>query len=166
MRPTAATVLLVRVLLSAGCAEPTTDVTPTAPVPSVASEGPPGCQFHVPEQWRGSVARWTGECRDTIAVGPGVLRMHRDGKSEATFYGEMAHGSLSLGVIDTGDGYLAGRFKAGILEGTDDRNVIIRAFRTASHAARAASERSRAAGDMASAQYYATMAHRLADQLD
>jgi hypothetical protein len=82
------------------------------------------------------------------------------------FYGETSLGQLSVGVIDTGDGYMPGRFSAGAPIEREDRNEIIRAFRVASRAALTASERFREKGDAACARRYAGKADHLANQMD
>lgn len=125
-----------------------------------------GCRFQIPSDWQGYTAQWTGECRDKVAEGLGVLRMYDAGRFKTAFYGEMSRGKPVIGVIDVGGGYMAGRFTDGKLNETDDRNLTIRAFRVASDAAREASERFRRGGNEASARHYATVAERLANQLD
>jgi hypothetical protein len=100
----------------------------------------------------------------------GVLRVYaiRNGgiAITATFYGEMLAGSIALGVVDTGNGYLAGRFKNGEYLDSDDFNSRLRAFRTASSAARAASAHFAKGGNEHSAAYYRRMAAQLDMQIE
>jgi hypothetical protein len=99
-----------------------------------------------------------------------VLRVYalRNGGTEitVTFYGEMLTGSIAFGVVDTGGGYLAGRFKDGEYQDSDDFNIQLGAFRTASRAARAASARFAIVGNANSAAYYRRMATRLDMQIE
>lgn len=129
-----------------------------------------GCQLRLGTALPGNTAHWTGPCRNGLADGLGLLRVYgrRDGAAaiSATFYGEMVAGSIVFGVVDTGEGYLAGRFEDGRFQDSDDFNTRLRAFRTASSAARAASARFAQDGNANSAAYYRRMAARLDMQIE
>ncbi|WP_372623355.1 hypothetical protein [Falsiroseomonas sp.] len=125
-----------------------------------------GCRFEMPADWQGHAGQWIGACPGMRADGRGVLRILQGGQLAALFLGEMSQGRPALGVIEVAGGYMAGRFAEGRLLDTDDRNQIIEAFRTASVAAREASEQFRRNGNEASARHYAALAERLAGQMD
>src|SRR5271166_4527358 len=130
-----------------------------------------GCRFRLGLAMPGASARWTGSCQQGQADGLGVLRVYRQGANggptvSSTFYGEMAKGWISFGVIDTEGGFLAGRFTDGTYQDSDDFNRRLNAFRTASRAARAASARFAAEGNPDSAAFYSRMARRLDQQIE
>lgn len=139
--------------------------TPTA---SSTMAGPSSCRFEVPHAWPStSGVKWEGRCAAGFAQGSGVLRAYgQGGQPVQVFYGRLDHGLLLSGVIERPDGYQAGVFKAGNLVETDDRSTIVKAFETASAAAREASERFAKQGNQASANHYAERARRLAEQMD
>lgn len=110
--------------------------------------------------------RWSGACRSGFADGLGVLRQYRQARVERWFYGRVAAGQPAIGVVDLGDGFMAGRFDGGRLVRDADRNTLIEAFDEASLAARQMAERFRRAGNAASARYYDNKAAQLARQID
>ncbi len=73
---------------------------------------------------------------------------------------------MSFGVVDTGEGFLAGDFQDGAYQDTDDFNTRLRAFRVASAAARAARAHFAAADRPESARYYERMATELDRQIE
>lgn len=125
-----------------------------------------GCRVLLRPDWRGLAPRWSGPCPDGSATGLGVLRLYDPVGMRSTYYGEMDRGTLSLGVIDAGNGYIAGRFVNGTPVPVEDRNVVITAFQRASEAARAMSEMFRQQKNAGSASFYAGKAERLANQMD
>jgi hypothetical protein len=130
-----------------------------------------GCRFRLGPAPPGASAQWTGSCQEGLADGLGVLRVYRRGANgsstiSSAFYGEMAKGLIAFGVIDTEEGFLAGRFADGAYQDSDDFNTRLNAFRTASRAARAASARFAAEGNPGSAAFYNRIATRLDQQIE
>ncbi|MER2519357.1 MAG: hypothetical protein ABTQ34_01570 [Bdellovibrionales bacterium] len=125
-----------------------------------------GCAFQMPKGWEHQTAKWVGGCKNSQANGLGVLRRFEDNNAVETFYGTMENGALSLGVIDSGTGYIAGRFKEGALEHTEDRNVILDAFETASRAAKQLGDLYGRDGQKKQAIYYREQAKVLSEQMD
>jgi hypothetical protein len=129
-----------------------------------------GCRVFVPDTWAGSAVHWIGQCSAGTAagvgVGVGVAVSFVDGAAKQKFFGRVMSGKMVQGVLEGDDGYRIMRFIDGEPVPTDDRNLIISAFRTAADAALAASERFKAEGNAASAQYYAHAAEQLANQMD
>ncbi|HJQ61000.1 MAG TPA: hypothetical protein VJ890_29115, partial [Vineibacter sp.] len=82
------------------------------------------------------------------------------------FFGRVSVGRLEEGVFEVPGGYRPARFKDGADQPMDERNQIIAAFRIAASAARSASDRYRAARDMAASRTYAAAAESLANQMD
>jgi len=125
------------------------------------------CESQRPPDWPATaVLRWDGPCVDKRATGLGVLRAYEGTRATRVFYGRMSAGQMELGVVELSDGYVAGRFDGGRRVPSDDRNVLIDAFRQASQAASDAAERFRRAGNTASAAHYSNKARQLADQMD
>ena len=125
-----------------------------------------GCGFRQPPEWQPYTANWTGSCIGGTADGLGVLRVYNQSQAIAAFYGRMLGGRMVVGVIDTANGYLAGRFNDSSLVKSDNRETFIAAFRDASAAANAASEAFQSQGNAASAKYYRDKAKQLDEQLD
>ena len=96
----------------------------------------------------------------------GVLRVYNQSQAVAVFYGRMLEGKMVVGVIDTANGYLAGRFNDSTLVKSDDRETFIAGFRDASAAANAAREVFESQGNVASAKYYRDKAKQLEAQMD
>lgn len=141
----------------------------TAPGSAIAQNGDSnqvGCIVHTPKGWERQPVKWVGGCKNTYANGLGVLNRYENDKIAESFYGKMESGSLSLGVIDSDTGYIAGKFKDGMLEHASDRNTIIKAFETASRAASELSNRYNQEGDKTSAQFYRRQSEKLAQQMD
>lgn len=153
---------LLGAVLHASCSA---DV-PTAPPSAAPMAGPAHCRFVVPEGLVLGDVRWSGACRSGLADGLGVLREYRQARVERLFYGRMAAGQPAIGVVDLGDGFMAGRFDGGQLVRDADRDTLIEAFDEASLAARQMAERFRHAGNAASARYYEGKAAQLARQID
>src|ERR1035437_4827890 len=83
------------------------------------------CSFELPATWRTKTALWVGDCK---AEGPSVVKETSDGKVVRFFFGRIQTGKWVLGVIDQSDGYLAGEFLNGPIDGQVERSVMIRAF--------------------------------------
>lgn len=146
--------------------------TPTAPTSAATPAAPSGgaCEFKPLAAFAGHVVKWEGACESGKASGQGALRAYppadRRGEAPLIFLGTLESGEPKLGVLETPDGYIAGRFANGQALDTDDRNELLRAFREASSAAESVSKRLEAAGKASSAALYAKKAKALADQLD
>src|SRR5689334_7760542 len=108
-------------------------------------EGPPDCRFQRPAVWAGGEVTWLGRCQKGFAKGDGVLVNVVEGAEPERFYGRLVQGSPSVGVLQVDSGFVAGRWRNGVVAAplTDDvaqRNVVIGAFRVASSASTAVSE--------------------------
>jgi hypothetical protein len=128
--------------------------------------GDRGCRFAVPEGWSRFRLKWEGECDDGKAQGKGALKAFEKTRVDRIFFGSMEKGELNVGVMDTADGFIAGRFEHGSVVVTDDRSVVLESFEEASAAAKAVSDRFSKAGNAASARFYGDKASKLAKQLD
>jgi hypothetical protein len=124
------------------------------------------CKVDAPDSWRGYSVQWEGPCESGIAEGLGALRAYQNQKVVEAFYGKVKAGQISFGVMETSDGYLAGKFVSGHLVKDQDRNTIISAFREGASGATAASESFSRKGNESSARYYKKIADRLASQMD
>lgn len=131
-----------------------------------AMADPAACHVTAPADWQGITVRWEGACANGLAEGSGVLRGLEKGQVVRLFFGRMLAGQPQIGVVEWPTGYVAGRFEAGRVVTSDDRNDTLRAFRAASQAAEAVSERFRAAGNAPSARFYRDKARRLDAQMD
>lgn len=130
------------------------------------SADPITCHVSAPADWQGLSLRWEGACASGHAEGSGVLRGFEKGQVRRLYFGRMKAGQPEIGVDELPDGYVAGRFKDGKVVSSDDRNDTILAFREASKAAEAVSERFRAAGNAPSAKFYRDKAQSLGEQMD
>ncbi|MEQ1636218.1 MAG: hypothetical protein ABL903_05965 [Methylococcales bacterium] len=128
--------------------------------------GKKDCQFFSPAEWGDSLVTWHGQCQGGKAHGLGVLRAYRKEANTLLFLGTLEQGELSLGVIDGVEGYIAGQFAQGKLLPEVERNVIISAFRNASAAAKAYSQRLKQSGNVRSAEFYLKKAQELERQMD
>jgi hypothetical protein len=167
----------------APAANPTPAVAPLNPAPTPApvakpeaaaadarSEGPAECRFQRPAAWAGGQVTWLGSCQKGFAEGSGVLVNTLEGAEPDRFYGRLAAGSPSLGVLQSEGGYMAGRWANGALapdlpDGIAQRNVVIDAFNAGAAAATAASK-SLAKKDAAASSFYAKQARALREQMD
>ena len=143
--------------------------TPLATEPNQSESrlaGRKDCQFAPPVEWLDSTLFWEGQCQAGKAHGQGVLRAYKKGAKTLLFFGNLVQGELSLGVIDTSEGYIAGQFSHGKLVDDVERNVIIGAFRSASAAAKANSQRLKQEGNKKSAAFYLKKARELEQQMD
>lgn len=134
--------------------------------PAQQMTGRKDCQFMPPAGWHDGAFSWDGPCRDGMAHGQGVMRLYQKGAPALLFFGELEHGKLGIGVIEGRDGYQAGRFSDGKLMPERERNEIIRAFRSASAAAKATSLRLQRGGNAKSAEFYRKKSQELAQQMD
>jgi hypothetical protein len=125
-----------------------------------------GCRLLVPDGWAGSTVHWTGACAAGLADGLGIAVTYPANGMRRTFFGRMAAGHMTEGVIEEPDGFRAGRYAEGEPAPTDDRQAIIVAFRVAAEAARAAGDLFRQQGNRDSADYYRRKAEQLAAQMD
>jgi len=128
--------------------------------------GAPHCRFAVPAGWTADSVRWSGGCQAGFAQGRGVLRAYQDGRVVRWFYGRYLAGQPAFGVVDLGQGFMAGRFEAGRVVSGAERNTLIEAFDEASAAARELALAFRRAGNDASARLYDRKAEQLAGQMD
>ena len=127
----------------------------------------PRCRFAVPATWDARQVRWSGDCRDGLAQGLGVLRLLQGNQVRQVFYGRLKDGRPLQGAIEVDGGWRAGRFDAqGAVVQDGERNTLIEAFDTASQAARQAAQRFQAGGNPASARLYRQKAEQLAKQMD
>jgi hypothetical protein len=154
-------------------AQPAAAAPPVFPAEHVAKAdlaAAGSCKFVTLERFEGRTVKWEGECAGGEANGKGVLRAYpKSGSTDKAvliFFGMLERGEPKLGVIDTPDGFMAGEFAKGKLQDSEDPNVTVRAFKIATEAATFVSERLRAAGNAASAMFYAKKAQSLQQQLD
>ena len=120
--------------------------------------------------WAGGQVTWLGRCQTGFAKGDGVLVNVIEGAEPERFYGRLERGSPSVGVLQADGGFLAGRWRNGVVAAplADDvaqRNVVIGAFRVASSASSAVSDSFREK-DATSNAFYAEQARLLRDQMD
>ncbi len=115
-----------------------------------------GCRVEAPQTWEKYTVQWTGACVAGFADGSGVLK----GSCRAK------QGVLEIGVIETDNGYIAGRFEDGKPVEDGDRQTSIDAFHEAVAGANQASEFYRQKGNTASAKYYSQKAKSLDQQMD
>ena len=94
------------------------------------------------------------------------MRAYKKQHATEVFYGRLIAGHPDLGVLETPDGYMAGKFVNGSVAADTDRNTILAAFREATAAATAASASFGNQGNTASAQHYREAAKRLSSQMD
>jgi hypothetical protein len=149
-------------------------IVAAAPAVSAAHDLPEGqtwagrkdCQFVIPPDWQDSSVLWDGACAAGKANGQGVLRGYRTGAGTRLFLGKMKQGQLNLGVIEADDGYIAGEFVEGVAVPNPERNVAIKAFDSASAAAKEFSERLKKKKKTGSAAYYLQKAQELEQALD
>jgi hypothetical protein len=135
--------------------------------------GRPGCRFERPGVWpvgSGSVS-WIGGCRNGFADGSGVILEVVEGAEPERFYGRVRDGYLSVGVLQTPSGFMAGAWANGALANTlaDDvaqRNTVIAAFRAAAKAATSLSKSFTKKADANSSRFYAKQAELLREQMD
>ncbi|MEQ1620191.1 MAG: hypothetical protein ABL919_02215 [Methylococcales bacterium] len=135
-------------------------------VKSNSAVGRKDCQVVPPVEWTDSTIIWDGPCQTGKAHGEGVLRAYKKGADTLLFLGNIEHGELDIGVIDGPEGYIAGQFSHGKLVLEVERNVIIKAFRSASNAAKSYSQRLKQAGNQKSAAFYLKKARKLEQQMD
>jgi hypothetical protein len=134
-------------------------------------DGQPGCSFQRPEVWAGGQVAWLGDCQNGFAEGNGVLVNVVEGAAPERFYGHLASGSPSIGVLQTESGFVAGRWKHGAIAGPlpDDvaqRNVMLDAFRAAASAATAVSMSFAKKADAEESSFYSRQARLLNEQMD
>jgi hypothetical protein len=143
---------------------------PEAAAAEVRSEGQPHCRFQRPAPWSGGELTWLGRCQKGFADGSGVIVNSVEGAEPEHFYGRLEAGAPKLGVLQTGGGYMAGRWANGALaepleDGIAQRNVMIDAF-NAGAAAATATSKSLAKIDAKSSSFYAKEARSLREQMD
>jgi len=124
------------------------------------------CSFTAPAGWSQADTRWDGACSQGRAEGLGVLKEYGDQKVERFFFGHLSQGEIEQGVIDEAEGYIAGRFRHGVLLPSEDRQSYLDAFGTAEQAATQAAERYKKVGNHASARFYERKAKTLREQMD
>jgi hypothetical protein len=125
------------------------------------------CQFVAPPEWSSATSiRWFGACDRGIASGQGVLRSYLNAKPGPAFYGRMVNGAPEFGVVETDNGFEAGRLKGGEVQQTGNRQTLIDAFRVGAAAARGVSAKFRSENNPGSAKFYADKAGKLERQMD
>ena len=144
-------------------AEPAAEV-PSAPA---AAQGP--CAFTPIRRFEGRVVKWEGECVNGKAEGYGALRAYprpESGEKEIwIFFGKLKRGDPKVGAIDLQGSYMVGKLRTGEVIDSDDQNISIQGFEEATKAAKLVSERMKAAGNQASAEFYAKKAEQLELQM-
>jgi len=150
--------------LLGACGAAMADESPT----EVASKqaGAKDCRFAIPDGWNRLSLKWEGGCSGGKADGKGALRATLNGNVDRMFFGSMLAGDLSLGVVETPDGFIAGKFKNGRVIDTSEPSEIGKAFEEASAAAQVVSEHFKKLGKTASANFYAEKAKKLANQME
>ncbi|HEX2661059.1 MAG TPA: hypothetical protein VHU40_22420 [Polyangia bacterium] len=144
----------------------TKDATTKDATKTAAKAGAKNCRIQIPVGWEAFTLKWVGGCSRGLADGRGALRATVQGKVARLFLGAVRAGELEVGAVDTGEGYIAGRFKDGKAVDSEERSDSIKGFDEAAAAAKEVSETFKAAGNAASAKFYATKATQLANQLD
>jgi len=135
------------------------------------SDGKPSCRFERPKVWTSGSVSWQGRCRDGFAEGIGVLLNAVEGQEAERFYGRLHQGRLNVGVLQTGQGYIAGTWAGGtvaekLADDMAQRNAIIAAFRAAADASTSVSKSLVKKGDGKASRFYAKQARSLRDQMD
>lgn len=135
------------------------------------SEGEPGCRFQRPEIWAGGRVAWLGACKNGFAQGSGVLINTVEGAEPERFYGQLDGGLQTIGVLQSENGFIAGRWNHGTVvpalpDDRAQRNVIIDAFQAAASAATAASKSFAKKSDAKASRFYAQQARLLREQMD
>jgi hypothetical protein len=135
------------------------------------SEGRSGCRFERPRAWTADDVTWLGRCRGGFADGSGVLLNAVKGQQGERFYGQLHQERLNVGVLQTGQGYVAGTWAGGVVaeKFADDmaqRNAIIVAFQAAADASTSVSKSFAKKGDVKASWFYAKQARSLRDQMD
>lgn len=128
------------------------------------------CTAAAPVDLGSAQAKWLGACPGGRAEGLGVLRANA-AAGPRLFFGRMKAGRPETGVVATasGDFIPAWRYDRALYRVEDpsgDRGSSVATFDVAAAAARVAAKRLRAAGNKASAAYYATRARDLERALE
>lgn len=129
------------------------------------------CRIEKPLAWNAGHISWLGKCESGYAHGSGVLRNMIDGAQTELFLGRVEQGYLRNGVLQTNGGYIAGRWKDGVVieDDADDqakRNAMLAAFEEAAKSADATSRTMARQSNAASSRFYAQLANRLRMQMD
>ncbi|MES2888497.1 MAG: hypothetical protein V4739_10855 [Pseudomonadota bacterium] len=130
---------------------------------STATAQADGCLFQRPVAWQALSVQWIGDCHDTYADGPGVLKVRADGPVQA-FYGQLARGEAQTGVLEGPQGLQAGRMVNGELVPAKTKAEQSAAWRSGVEAARKTSTYFRSAGVQQAADAYAQAAERMAQR--
>jgi hypothetical protein len=114
---------------------------------------------------------WLGACQGGFAEGSGVIVNTVEGAEPERFYGRLESGSPSIGVLQTENGFVAGRWKHGAVvtalpDDVAQRNVLLDAFRAAADAATAVSKSLAKKADAEASRFYARQAGVLREQMD
>jgi len=145
--------------------------TPKSGASHPPSEGQPGCRFQRLLVWTAGSVEWLGGCENGFAEGSGVIVNSVEDAGVERYYGRLDHGSPSIGVLQTDNGFVAGRWSHGkvLADPPDDtarRNVLIDAFRAAAEASSSVSKSFAKRSDTEASSFYATQARLLRDQMD
>jgi hypothetical protein len=135
------------------------------------SEGQPGCRFQRPEVWAAGQVTWLGDCQNGFADGSGVLINAVEGAEPERFYGQLDSGFQTIGVLQTENGFIAGRWNHGTVvpalpDDVAQRNVLIDAFRAGANAATVVSKAFAKKSDAKASSFYARQARLLREQMD
>lgn len=120
-----------------------------------------GCLFQVPTAWQALSVQWIGDCHDTYADGPGVLRVRGGNAPAQAFYGQLTRGSAQAGVLEGPKGLQAGRMVNGAWTPAKTKAEQTAAWRSGLEAARKTSAYFRTAGVTRAADDYAQAAERI-----
>lgn len=150
-------------------AGPLTTASSDASSGELHSDGEPGCRFQRPKFWEaGGVVTWLGRCEKGFAQGLGVIVNVIEGMEPQHFYGRLARGFLSIGVLHTTGGFMAGRWENGVLAAELPNEVAARTIEAfdVGAAAATASSKSLAKKDVQASRFYAEEARKLREQMD
>jgi hypothetical protein len=157
-----------------GSARATQDSAATVPDGGASdrrSDGQPDCHIERPAVWTAGRVSWLGSCSEGFADGIGVILNEVEGGEPERFYGRVDHGHLSVGVLQTASGYIAGTWVQGtravaLPDDVAQRNVLISAFQAGATAATSVSQSFAKKSDAQSSRFYAKQAKLLRDQMD
>jgi hypothetical protein len=145
--------------------------SPGAEVPSgeLRTDGAPDCRFQRPKFWAAEGAvTWLGSCKKGFAEGRGVIVDVVEGIEPQHFYGRLAQGFLSIGVLHTAAGFMSGRWENGVVIKESAETIAARTIESFDVAAAAATalSKSLAKKDPKASRFYAEEARDLLEQMD
>jgi hypothetical protein len=133
-----------------------------------SKESAAACHFLRPRDLATGATVWIGACPNGRADGAGVLRVTRRGEEQHFFFGTMAAGQPTRGLItqDDNDDVVGYRFAGTRAIEPTSRAQIAEIYQAASEGAAAAANYFRERGNAASAKYYEHNSHLLAKGLN